>query len=50
MVKDWAKRNDDMPYEETSALDGTNIEKTFEKIAHDLLAVSLAQLANNLDP
>ena len=50
MVKDWAKRNHEMPYEETSALDGTNVERTFEKIADDLLAVSLLGLENNVDP
>ena len=36
-VKKWTKMNNNMPYEETSAIKGTNIDENFMKIAKHLL-------------
>lgn len=36
-VEDWVKKNNDIPYEETSALDGSNVENAFTMIANKLL-------------
>ena len=33
-VEDWLHKNGDIPYEETSALEGQNVEQSFNKIAH----------------
>ena len=33
LVKSWAQKNGEIPHEETSALQGDNIEEAFEKIA-----------------
>jgi hypothetical protein len=32
-VEEWLRKNNDLPYEETSALEGTNVEVSFNKIA-----------------
>ena len=48
-VEAWAKKNNEMPYEECSALDGTNIEKAFLKMAEDLLDASTKGLLNNAE-
>eukprot|EP00350_Pseudokeronopsis_sp_OXSARD2_P001694 CAMPEP_0170544908 /NCGR_PEP_ID=MMETSP0211-20121228/3494_1 /TAXON_ID=311385 /ORGANISM="Pseudokeronopsis sp., Strain OXSARD2" /LENGTH=69 /DNA_ID=CAMNT_0010848673 /DNA_START=291 /DNA_END=500 /DNA_ORIENTATION=- len=36
-VDEWLRNNNDMPYQETSALEGTNVEVSFNKIAQMLL-------------
>ena len=36
-VEGWCRRNNNIPYEETSALEGTNVEKAFTNIAKFLL-------------
>lgn len=41
-VEEWLARNNGMPYEETSALEGQNVEQSFNKIAHQLLKNALA--------
>lgn len=33
-VEDWLTKNNNIPYEETSALEGKNVEDSFNKIAH----------------
>jgi Ras-related protein Rab-7A len=33
-VEDWLSKNNNMPYEETSALEGSNVESSFNNIAH----------------
>lgn len=33
-VEEWLRKNNNMPYEETSALDGANVEVAFNRIAH----------------
>ena len=40
-IDDWLKKNNDLPYDETSALDGSNIEAAFNKIATNLLNKAL---------
>jgi hypothetical protein len=42
-VEDWAHKYNGIPYEETSALEGQNVEQSFNKIAHNLLKNALAQ-------
>ncbi len=42
-VEDWLHRNNSIPYEETSALEGQNVEGSFVKIAHKLLKNALSQ-------
>lgn len=37
LYKEWAKKNNDLPLEETSALDSHNIERAFDSIASKLL-------------
>ena len=32
-IKEWVKKNNNIPYQETSALDSVCIERAFEKIA-----------------
>lgn len=32
-VEEWLRKNHDIPYEETSALDGSNVEVAFNRIA-----------------
>ena len=36
-VDEWLHKNNDMPYEETSAMDGSNVELAFNRIASQLL-------------
>lgn len=33
-VEEWLKKNNDIPYEETSALDGSNVDISFQRIAN----------------
>jgi hypothetical protein len=40
-VEEWLKKNNDIPYEETSALDGSNVEVSFNRIAQQLLKQAL---------
>lgn len=42
-VQDWLQKNNNIPYEETSALEGQNVEQAFTKIAHQLLKQALQQ-------
>ena len=44
-AKEWAKKNNNLPWQETSALDSHCIEKAFNKIANEMLKKSLN--ANN---
>ena len=46
-MKDWLKKNNNLPFEETSALDSICIEKAFEKIANGLLDNTLKLQAEN---
>ena len=32
-VEEWLRKNNDIPYEETSALEGSNVEVAFNRIA-----------------
>ena len=41
-VKEWLKKNNNIPFEETSALDSHCIEKAFDSIAQKLLNNTLA--------
>ena len=36
-VDEWLRKNNDIPYEETSALEGANVEVAFNRIAKQLL-------------
>ena len=36
-VEAWRKHNNNVPYEETSALDGTNVDQAFTSVAKHLL-------------
>jgi hypothetical protein len=47
-VEDWLKKNHDIPYEETSALDGSNVEVAFNKIAQKLLRNAILNDPNNM--
>mmetsp|Transcript_19042 Transcript_19042/g.26426 ORF Transcript_19042/g.26426 Transcript_19042/m.26426 type:complete len:87 (-) Transcript_19042:156-416(-) len=40
-IDEWLQKNNDLPYDETSALDGSNIEAAFNKIASSLLNKAL---------
>ena len=40
-VEDWLNKSGGIPYEETSALEGQNVEQSFNKIAHQLLNSAL---------
>ena len=40
-VENWRKRNNNIHYEETSAREGTNVEKSFINIAKFLLNEAL---------
>jgi hypothetical protein len=45
-VKQWQKQNNNMPYEETSALNGQNVDTAFQKIAKDLLKQAMTSENN----
>lgn len=36
-VEEWLSKNNNMPYEETSAMEGSNVEVAFNRIATQLL-------------
>ena len=40
--KEWAKKNNNIPFQETSAMDSHCIEKAFDKIAHEMLKRALS--------
>lgn len=40
-VEEWLLKNNKIPYEETSALEGQNVETSFNNIAHNLLKQAL---------
>jgi hypothetical protein len=40
-VEEWLQKNNNIPYEETSALEGQNVELSFNNIAHKLLKNAL---------
>ena len=42
-VEDWLLKNNNIPYEETSALEGQNVETSFNKMAHNLLKHTMSQ-------
>lgn len=42
-VEDWLLKNNNIPYEETSALEGQNVETSFNKIANNLLKQAMSQ-------
>lgn len=41
-VDAWRAKNNDIEYEETSAIEGTNVDKAFEHVARHLLRTALA--------
>eukprot|EP00347_Sterkiella_histriomuscorum_P019947 403339683 len=41
-VEEWLQRNNNMPYEETSAIEGSNVEVAFNRIASQLLKGALS--------
>ncbi len=47
-VNKWTKMNNNIPYEETSAINGRNIEESFMKIAKHLLLHQLSTQENQL--
>lgn len=40
-IERWQRDNNDLGYEETSAIDGTNVEAAFNRVARDLLKMAL---------
>jgi hypothetical protein len=42
------RKNNDIPYEETSALEGSNVEVAFNRIAKTLLKQAIASDTTNL--
>ena len=48
VVQKWTKMNNNIPYEETSAMKGTNIEVNFIKIAKHLLLQQMTSGENSL--
>lgn len=46
-VKQWQKQNNNIHYEETSALNGKNVEVAFEKLARELLNQAMASENNS---
>lgn len=49
-VEEWLAKNNAIPYEETSALEGQNVEQSFNKIAHKLLKNTLASSETTIFP
>lgn len=47
VAKQWCQLKNDIPYFETSAKEGTNIDKAFHTIAKNALAHLYAQDTNN---
>lgn len=43
VVEKWRANNNNLPYEETSALEGTNVEASFYRVARSLLKTALQQ-------
>ena len=41
-VEEWLRRSNDIPYEETSALEGANVEVAFNRIAQQLLKQAMS--------
>jgi hypothetical protein len=41
-VEEWLRKNNDISYEETSALKGENVEVAFNRIAQTLLKSAMA--------
>jgi hypothetical protein len=42
-VEEWLHKNNNIPYDETSALEGQNVETSFNNIAHKLLKQAMLQ-------
>jgi hypothetical protein len=47
-VEEWVKANKSIPYIETSALEGSNVEVAFNRIASSLLKLALANETSNM--
>jgi hypothetical protein len=47
-VEEWLRKNNEIPYEETSALEGANVEIAFNRIAKSLLKQAIANDTSNL--
>ena len=41
-VEEWLKKNNNLPYEEVSAIEGANVEVAFNRIAQQLLRKQLS--------
>ena len=41
-IEEWLRKNNEIPYEETSAMDGLNVEVAFNKIAQQLLKQAMS--------
>ena len=49
-MESWLKKNPEVTYYEVSALDGSNVNQAFSKIAHNFLQIQNGMIKETVEP